>query len=172
MNQITGRRLAQRLLSLKKIDLRVVEELVKLRVPLAKIHGKIGSEVPYHAFREYADGAIQRGRSKKPPVIPIVRPVLTVITDKKSKKHHSYIGQPRKKNSTYVGEKKCGGCGNNEWYKSTDTCVNCVRHYAAKYSRKINSGKHLEKREHVVEYERIPPVVKPSLKKIYKELEA
>lgn len=64
----------------------------------------------------------------------------------KSKKLYDFIGQPRKRDATYKGN-KCALCHTFDRYESTNRCVNCTRHHAFNYSRKIGFGTLITKRK-------------------------
>ena len=51
-----------------------------------------------------------------------------------------------KRGATYKSS-KCAVCCTSEYYVSTDRCVNCTRHYAFNYSRKIGFGTLISKRK-------------------------
>lgn len=68
------------------------------------------------------------------------------LNNTKSKKLQDYIGQPRKRGATYKSS-ECPACHTSERYESTDRCVNCTRHYAFNYSRKIGLGTFVAKRK-------------------------
>ena len=68
------------------------------------------------------------------------------LNNTKSKKLQDYIGQPRKRGATYKS-KICLRCHTSERYVSTDRCVNCTRHHAFNYSRKIGLGTMIAKRK-------------------------
>ena len=68
------------------------------------------------------------------------------LNNTKSKKLQDFIGQPRKRGATYKS-KMCLKCHTSECYESTGKCVNCTRHYAFNYSRKIGLGTFVAKRK-------------------------